>query len=451
MYLFLISTSLIFLSHTLYNFLNTNINIFEFDTAYFINIVIGAIKDYIPNINTLNGNSVWTCADNLLDQCLGEKIPTIVQNDLLPIEYTSGYLMVFITAFLSKLSLSFQNLDQFNSAKIVLSTIIKSYSFYCVIIYLLCSSFLIYILNFLINLNLITNNERNIITISFLLVPFFGIPNLTDRIVGEFTSVIYLSAAFLIFCASSLSLLRYKKHNNLILNSKEKLNQSILKSSYFNFALLLLACESKSSVLPTALAIYTSQIILIILSVNKNIKFKNFLQFLRKISFIIFGYFSLFIANKIIPLITYILFKYELAEKFLTKSRLFTSFQASAGRAWGGDEFHSIENTKNLLNNYPFGKNMVFTSFLLIKIMLLIFCINIIFNFIKYKKIKINLFSEKLTLLICNLFILFSAWSFPLIFKFPYPRIIFISISFTLLIPISIGLLLYSRQFKGNN
>ena len=49
-------------------------------------------------------------ADNLLDQCLGEKIPTFVQNDLLPIEYTSGYLMVFITAFLSKLSLSFQNL-----------------------------------------------------------------------------------------------------------------------------------------------------------------------------------------------------------------------------------------------------------------------------------------------------------------------------------------------------
>ena len=125
--------------------------------------------------------------------------------------------------------------------------------------------FSIYILNFLINLNLITNNERNIITISFLLVPFFGIPNLTDRIVGEFTSVIYLSAAFLIFCASSLSLLRCKKHNNLILNSKEKLNQSILKSSYLNFALLLLACESKSSVLPTALAIYTSQIILIIL------------------------------------------------------------------------------------------------------------------------------------------------------------------------------------------
>ena len=45
------------------------------------------------------------------------------------------------------------------------------------------------------------------------------------------------------------------------------------------------------------------------------------------------------------------------------------------------------------------------------------------------------------------IYIIFSL-VIPINFKFPYPRIIFISISFTLLIPISLGLLLYSRQFK---
>ena len=138
-----------------------------------------------------------------------------------------------------------------------------------------------------------------------------------------------------------------------------------------------------------------------------------------------------------------------MAEKFLTQSRSFASFQASAGRGWGGNKLTSFENTKNLLNNYLYGKDMVFVSFLLIKIILIIFCMNIIFNFIKYKKIRINLFGEKLTILICNLFILSSAWSFPLIFKFPYPRVIFVSISFTLLISISMGLT-FSRQLKNN-
>ena len=223
----------------------------------------------------------------------------------------------------------------------------------------------------------------------------------------------------------------------------------IIKSSYFNFALLFLSCESKSSVLPTALAIFTSQIILIFLSSNKINEFKNILKLISKLILIVFGYLSLLIANKIIPLLTYISFKYELAEKFLTQSRSFASFQASAGRGWGGNKLTSIENTKNLLNNYLYGKDMVFVSFLLIKIILIIFCMNIIFNFIKYKKIRINLFGEKLTILICNLFILFSAWSFPLIFKFPYPRVIFVSISFTLLISISMGLT-FSRQLKNN-
>ena len=156
MYIFSISGSFIFLSNILYNFLNSNIVFFEFDTAYFINVVIGAIKDNIPNINSLTVNSVWTCADNLLDQCLGEKNISIVQNDLLPIEYTSGYLMIHITAFLSKLSLDLQNLSQLNSAKIVLSTIIKSYSLYCVLVYLLCSSSLVYILSNLNKLSLVT-------------------------------------------------------------------------------------------------------------------------------------------------------------------------------------------------------------------------------------------------------------------------------------------------------
>lgn len=357
--------------------------------------------------------------------------------------------MIHITAFLSKLSLNLQNLDQLNSAKIVLSTIIKSYSLYCVLVYFICSSSLVYILSNLNKVSLITKNERNIITVSFLLVPFFGIPNVTERIVGEFTAVIYLSSAFLIFCASSLTLFRVRGNNDLILTSKEKINKYIGKSSYFNFALLFLSCESKSSVLPTALAIFTSQIVLFILSSNKIFEFKNFFKIISKLMLIVFGYLSLFIANKIIPLITYILFKYQLAEKFLTQSRSFASYQASAGRGWGGNELTSIENTKNLLNNYVYGKDMVFVSFLLIKIFLIIFCINIIFNFIKYKKIRINLFGEKLTILICNLFILFSAWSFPLIFKFPYPRIIFVSISFTLLISISMGLT-FSRQLKNN-
>ena len=175
----------------LFQILASSINPFEFDTVYVINMIAGFIKDGLPSSSNIYGNSIWTCSATIQGECLNPNILNIHQNDVFPIDHSSGYLMIFLTGIISKIILFFNPIDTFNNVQGFFEIIIKSYSIYCVLIYSLCAFMLmsaIYFLNKTISIGIL---EKIILFLIFLMVPFCGIYSVTDRIIGEFTAVIF--------------------------------------------------------------------------------------------------------------------------------------------------------------------------------------------------------------------------------------------------------------------
>lgn len=450
-------SSFLFCGANLFQILASSIYPYEFDTSYVINMVIGTLKHGIPNFNNIYGNSIWTCAEFIRGECFNPDIANYHQNDVLPIDHSSGYLLVFVTALFTKLSLFLNSSKTINSQELI-SYIIQGYSSYSVLVYLLSFIsllFSIYFLNKVIKINLF---EKLIIIIIYLSVPFCGIYSVTDRIIGEFSAVIYLSCAYIIFSISSISSTKYiieKKYLDKRLNNIFFRNLNYV--SLILFFNLLLSVESKSSVLPTAISILFSQFILVLIPIFF-IKYKNktsqkfnfeYFKFIKKFSLFFIGLIFLFIANKFIPLLGYFIFRRSDLNLFISKSKDFINYQSNAGRSWGGDSIDFFTNIKNNLFAYNLTKVVIPISL----IFSLILLIGLFYKSLKYlqnNKVKNNLFLglNLITISTCNLFIMFGAWSYSLIYKFPYPRTIFISIVFSLINPICLSLLYKNFQNK---
>ena len=75
------------ISFKLHNILFSSIQIFEFDTVYFANMVIGTLEDGLPDFNNIYANSIWKCSLESINFCLDNK-ELVVQNDLFPIDYS---------------------------------------------------------------------------------------------------------------------------------------------------------------------------------------------------------------------------------------------------------------------------------------------------------------------------------------------------------------------------
>ena len=305
----------------------------------------------------------------------------------------------------------------------------------------------IYFLNKTISIGIL---EKIILFLIFLMVPFCGIYSVTDRIIGEFTAVFFLSSSYLIFAASSICFINYQI-NKLYLkeSTKSKYRSNCKKVSLIIFVLLFLAVEAKSSVLPACLAIFISQTIVFI---NQSILESNLYgsekivkytikKISQKIIFISLSIASLFFASKSIPLIGYLLFRREKISEFLVKSREFISYQSNAGRNWGGESMTIFQNIKNNFNSYKMSEiiiplSLIFTSLLLLLFIFKIYEKNNIKTLeIKYRNLNAN------SLIFCNLIILLGSWSYSLIYKFPYPRNLYVSIVFSLLVPLVLSLI----------
>ena len=161
------------ISFKLHNILFSSIQIFEFDTVYFANMVIGTLEDGLPDFNNIYANSIWKCSLESINFCLDNK-ELVVQNDLFPIDYSSGYLMVFATAFISKILLIFNQLNLISPPESILSTIINSFSIYICFIYLIGLISIVVSINYLNQKNSIYFSERLFLIFSFLLVRFCG-------------------------------------------------------------------------------------------------------------------------------------------------------------------------------------------------------------------------------------------------------------------------------------
>ena len=436
----------IFLSIILYKIICFQVNIFEFDTSIFINITLGSIRELIPNINNIDNYSVWTCPDLSLPLCKNLFEKNIQINDVLPIEYTSGFLMSILTALFSRLFIDKTLFNEGDPSLAVFSSIIKGYSLYCVSVYLICFGVINYISDKLEKKHFIDFFEKNIFTLSFLLVPFLGIPHVTDRIIGEFTSVIYAAAAFYISIISASASIKLR---NLSLKNIQFFKNQILKISLFVFLLLFLSIEAKSSMIPVCSTIFLCQLITICrVHIFKN---KNLSAFIKskktyfRLSIGVISFLVMLFANKIFPLIFYLVFNRDLINRYIDKSNAFTNFQYVAGRNWGGEKLSILENSKNLLSWFEF-TNPLINSLLFISISLAIF---IPFWFFIYKKINLSdtnlIFNYTSTIISLSILsILLGSWSFPLIFKFPYIRNVFCTIVFTTITPIGLACILRS-------
>lgn len=438
----------IFLSIILYRIICFQVNIFEFDTSIFINMTLGSVKEFIPNISNSNINTVWSCPDLTLPLCENLTKKNIQINDVLPIEYSSGFLMSIFTALFSRLFIDKTLINGGDPSLAAFSSIVKGYSLYCVSIYLICFGVINYISNKLEKKKLIDFFEKNLLTLAFLLVPFLGVPHVTDRIVGEFISVIYASAAFLITVISALASIKLR---NLSLKDTIFFKNKILKISCFVFLFIFLSIEAKSSMIPVCFAIFLCQLITIFrvnIFKNKNLNLSIFIKSRKTYFGLILGCFSFLIillANKILPLIFYLSFNRDLISTYIEKSKVFTNIQYIAGRNWGGENLSILENSKNLLSWFEF-TNPLLTSLLFISISLAIF---VPFWFFIYK--KVNLSNNHLTfnytstiISLSILSILLGSWSFPLMFKFPYIRNVFCTVVFTTITPIGLACVLRS-------
>lgn len=434
----------------LYQILASSISPFEFDTVYVINMVTGFIKNGLPSSYNIYGNSVWTCSETIPGECFNPNILNLHQNDVFPIDHSSGYIMVFLTGIISKIFIIFNPINDSNSVHEIFGIIIKSYSIYCVLIYFFCAFMLMISLYFINKAWEIGVLEKIVLFLIFLTVPFCGIYAVTNRIIGEFTAVIFLSSAYLIFGASSLTLIKYQI-NKLYLRAetKAKYRSYLKKTSLVLFLLLFLAVEAKSSVLPGCLAIFISQIIIYlnqeIFESNLNTFpkiIKNLIKFISKrIILISLSIGSLFFANKSIPLLGYLIFKIDSLSEFITKSKAFISYQSNAGKNWGGESMTIIQNIKNNFNSYKMSEFIIPISLLFTGILILIFIYKIYKNISLHKSLEIKYIEiSSISLTFCNLLILLGSWSYSLIYKFPYPRNLYISIVFSLLVPIVLSL-----------
>lgn len=439
----------IFCGANLFQILASSIYPYEFDTSYVINMVIGTLKHGIPNFNNVYGNSIWTCSDLIKGACFNPDIANYQQNDVLPIDHSSGYLLVLITTFFTKLSL-FLNEGKIIDSQIFISYIIKGYSSYVVSVYLFSFTSLIFCIFFVDKIIKINLFEKIIFILMNLSIPFCGIYSVTDRIIGEFSAVIYLSCSYIIFSISSLAIIKFiigEKY--LDETTTYKLFNNLNYVSIILFLNLLLSVESKSSVLPTALAVFISQLSIIsskniitryLFKKTTNFSFLN-LRFFRKIFIFFIGFFSLFIANKFIPLIKYLIFKRDNFLLFVAKSREFINYQSNAGRSWGGDSINFFTNIQNNLSTYNLAKLLIPIS-LFLSFILFLCLIYQSLKYLKEKKVLQKLFLGYYSffLITCNFLIILGAWSYSLIYKFPYPRTIFISIIISLLQPICLTL-----------
>lgn len=450
-------SSFLFCGANLFQILASSIYPYEFDTSYVINMVIGTLKHGIPNFNNIYGNSIWTCSEIIKGGCFNPDVSNYHQNDVLPIDHSSGYLLVLITTFFTKLFLFLNSSKTINSQELI-SYIIQGYSIYAFVVYLFCFTslmFSFYLLNRVIKINLF---EKLIITIIFLSIPFCGIYSVTDRIIGEFSAVIYVSCAYIIFSISSISLIRYvteKKYLDTNLNNV--FFRDLKYVSLILFFNLILSVESKSSVLPTSISILTSQFIIVFVPsflikyTNKTSQKFNFeyLRFIKRFSLFFTSFLSLFIANKFIPLLGYFIFRRSDLNLFISKSKDFINYQSNAGRSWGGDSIDFFTNIKNNLFAYNLTKIVIPISLILSLILL----IGLFYKSLKYLRrgrVKNNLFLGLIIFIItnCNLLIILGSWSYSLIYKFPYPRTIFISIVFSLINPIFLSLIYKIVQDK---
>ena len=411
-------------------------------------MTLGSVREFIPNISNSNANTVWNCPDLALPLCKNLTDKNIQINDVLPIEYSSGFLMSIFTALLSRLFIDKTLINAGDPSLAAFSSIVKGYSLYCVSIYLICFGVINYISDKLEKKKLIDFFEKNLLTLAFLLVPFLGVPHVTDRIVGEFISVIYAAAAFLITVISALASIKLR---NLSLKDIFYFKKKILNISCFVFLFVFLSIEAKSSMIPVCSAIFLCQLITICrvnILKNKNLKLSIFIKSKKTYIRSIIGGLSFLIillANKILPLIFYLIFNRDLISIYIEKSKVFTNIQYIAGRNWGGENLSILENSKNLLSWFEF-TNPLLTSLLFISISLAIF---IPFCFLINKKVNplnthltFNYTSTIISLSILS--ILLGSWSFPLMFKFPYIRNVFCTIVFTTITPMGLACVLRS-------
>ncbi len=447
------------ISFKLHNILFSSIQIFEFDTVYFANMVIGTLEDGLPDFNNIYANSIWKCSLESINFCLDNK-ELVVQNDLFPIDYSSGYLMVFATAFISKILLIFNQLNLISPPESILSTIINSFSIYICFIYLIGLISIVVSINYLNQKNSIYFSERLILIFSFLLVPFSGVPHVTDRMVGELPSVIYISAAFIIFGASTTSLLRLERRKKYrLLDDSTIYHQKFRNVFLVSFILLILSTEAKSSVLPTAITILASQLLLVFQSkFLGKAEFTNILRnaiqnsrnFFNYVLILLIGIFPLMISNKIIPSLFYAIFRKDLFTRFIQKSKEFYEFQSNAGRGWGGETITSFRNLRNNIAAYPHGNLVVILSLIIILIAFFIL-LNYFFRIIgnPSRRRNFDVYLDSTIISACNLLIFISSYSYSIIYRFPYLRNVFISLAITLLIPINLVLIL--GQYRRKN
>lgn len=347
----------------------TLIDPLEFDTAVFIDLVEFFYVTGHPWSPVFLNDSGIVCDLNGCEKFNGRAF----QTNFLPTDYTSGLFLLFGT--LATYTIIHQLPIELPSS----GTVIYAYATFVTI----CAVGTLTAIALFSRLNLqnIVLLTLGVIAGALVIIPFSG-----DRIVGEYlSSLLLLIAAIGVYC------------------------HFVNSGSAFGIVLvslvLGLAVETKMSSLFTA-------------------TFLQFLVYLVGLKLhrswqLIFYCTIAALAPKVVSLclvVTHLHFDFQLLNLFLESSSKVARYNASAGLNWGVDRF--VPRWK-MLAQYDF---LLFSAVLSV----ILLCLHSLWNV--FRK---NLMGTAIAL--CTLLLMLSSLAFPIIYKFPYPRLLS---QFVVLVPL---------------
>lgn len=352
------------LSLALYNLVLHKIYAFEFDTSFYFTMLTNLIIKGKVLMPVVVGSLPSICDTSL--NC-GFQHPNIVGQQLftqLPAENTSGILLLFTPLLIHKIFSNFSNIE------LSLSYFIQLYSIGAALIYFATSSLLI------INFNKIKYNLIKFFSLSCLSLSLI-VQFSANGIVGELYSSIIISNV-------AIALLI-----NIFNNKSDKF--------YYVCAVFLgIALEAKSS------SLFPIGAILFILGLQR---FSSTRKILPLFKIIIF-----FVTAKIFTFLYYsYIFNFDVSSllKFISSNQAVYKSNAIAGLTWQGTGI-----LKQL-------QMIILDEKIMILFIIGIFCLFLSIFISIYIKNKINILLSFFIILI-----LLSSLVYPLIFKFPYIRIL---------------------------
>ncbi len=433
-------------------FMFNNIDIFEFDTAYAANIIQGLLIDGIPSLNSINSTSVVTCISNGTLVCGDHSVIANPNVEIVPIEHTSGYLLIYFSAFFYRV-IGFFVLNEAGSDRIAFfNTIIASYVLYVSLIEASC----VIVLYRLLKYSGVTMDKTRqygyLLVIVYILTPLLLKDILMNRIIGELPAILYGLCAYLVAVFITFAFCVYNRLGGRNNNDNSVMLRFLIASNCLIGVMLVLACEAKSAFLPYSLVViaYALTISLIFIktiaardiTVGLKSTAKHTVRVIIAVLIVSIG--LCLISNKAIAIINLLITRRDLIFEYLDGVHDFIKFQANAGRNWGGDSsLTGISNLVSLLGNYNFSG----LSLLSIVAVILVFdvvAISIVLIMIFAMENRYRSFLQRIAMvLVGNLAIVASSFLYPLVYKFPYPRIVGLGVSVCLQQVLLIGVLMH--------